>query len=325
MRHVTDGITASRWDFFIAHAGPDLPTAENLYDLLSGSAKVFLDSRSLELGDDWDRELPKAQKDSLITVVLVSSKTGAAYYEREEIRSAIALSRDHPLRYRVIPLSLDDGIGQTTGPPYGLGVKHGLFLSKEGSLEKIALRLLEALNRSKYQTVLFDARDGGVANNFRGRAGAFYKGKGADARATSPVGEGTLQIDATGVLTITRTTRDGRFEVYPRRSGLGRSGNNRVFAASSVITVERTIWFHCEARSASGKQGLRIVLKHEPKDTWLASEKRVIESSDWVALDIYFHVDPKLEFFIRIDNEEVSQIPSELQLRGIVVREKDVI
>ena len=316
--------TAPHWDFFIAHAGPDVTTAEALYDLLSGSAKVFLDSRSLELGDDWDRELPKAQQHSLITVVLVSSKTDSAYYEREEIRSAVDLARKNPDRYRVVPLSLDDGNNKNENSPYGLGVKHGLFLSTEGSLEKIALRLLETLNRSKYRTVLFDPRDGGVANNFRGRAGAFFKGKGADARPISPIGAGTLQVDAAGVLTITRTTSDGRFEIFPTGPAARATGNKRIFAAKDATAVDRAIWFHCEARSASGRQGLRIVLKNDPKETWLASEKRIIDIADWVAIDVYFHIDPSLEFYIRIDHEEVTQVPSQLQLRGIIVREKGV-
>ena len=67
-----------QWDFFIAHAGADASIAAALYDLLSASSKVFLDSRSLELGDDWDGEIPKAQRQSFITVVLVSSRGDAA-------------------------------------------------------------------------------------------------------------------------------------------------------------------------------------------------------------------------------------------------------
>jgi hypothetical protein len=34
-------------------------------------------------------------------------------------------------------------------------------------------------------------------------------------------------------------------------------------------------------------------------------------------------VDPLLEFHVRIDHEEVSQVPSELLIRGIMIREKD--
>src|ERR1700736_2095849 len=138
-----------QWDFFIAHAGPDASTAEALHDLLSGSAKVFLDSRSLRLGDDWDLELSKAQRQSFITIVLVSSKTDAAYYQRVEIGSAIKLAREQPERYRVVPVALDE-----MPDPYVLNLKNGLSLSNAGSLENIAFRLLEALNRSKYRTVL---------------------------------------------------------------------------------------------------------------------------------------------------------------------------
>src|SRR5713101_2110796 len=108
-----------QWDFFIAHAGPDVSTAEALYDFLSGSAKVFLDSRSLELGDDWDRELSEAQRKSFITVVLVSSRTDAAYYERVEVASAIKLARAQPARYRVVPVVLDD-MPEPQVDPYGL-------------------------------------------------------------------------------------------------------------------------------------------------------------------------------------------------------------
>jgi hypothetical protein len=300
-----------QYDFFIAHAGPDSPTAEVLYDLLSGAAKVFLDSRSLEIACDWDLELSKAQRQSFITVVLVSSRTDAAYYERVEVASAIRLARAEPERYRVVPVALDD-MPEPQVDPYGLNLKHGLSLSKAGSLENVAFRLLETLNRSKYRTLLFDPREGGFANNFRGRGGAFYKGKGTESRQISPVGEGTLQIDPFGVLTITRTTSEGRFEIYPTGAGLKAVGNKRIFPGKDPGTGDRTIWIHCEARSAFGKQ-----------DTWLGSEKRIVESPAWAQVDVFLHIDPSLEFFLRIDHEEVSRVPSELQIRGIIIREKD--
>jgi hypothetical protein len=51
-----------KWDFFLAHAGPDKTIAEELYDLLTESANVFLGTRCLELGDNWNPVLPDAQK-----------------------------------------------------------------------------------------------------------------------------------------------------------------------------------------------------------------------------------------------------------------------
>jgi hypothetical protein len=61
-----------KWDIFLAHAGADTPAAEKLYDLLESNCNVFLDSRCLSLGDTWDSELALSQKQSLITVVLIS-------------------------------------------------------------------------------------------------------------------------------------------------------------------------------------------------------------------------------------------------------------
>jgi len=122
------------------------------------------------------------------------------------------------------------------------------------------------------------------------------------------------------VPTSTRTTGEGGFEIYPTGAGSKDVGNKRIFPRRSSGTADRTIWIHCEARSAVGKQGLRFVLKNEPEDTRLGSEKRIVESPHWAPVDIYLHIDPSLEFFLRIDHEEVSRVPSELQIRGIEIR-----
>src|SRR4051794_4138642 len=114
-----------QWDLFLAHAGPDEAIAENLYDLVCHDARAYLDSRSLILGDDWDRKLPQAQRDSRVTVVLISLKTEKAHYQREEIAHAIDMARKDETTHRVVPLYID-----TEDPnldvPYGLRVKHGL-------------------------------------------------------------------------------------------------------------------------------------------------------------------------------------------------------
>ena len=131
------------WDFFIAHASADRGPAEALYELLK-PAKVFLDTKSLLLGDEWDRELPLAQSRSRITVVLVSSNTDQAYYESEEIASAIILGRQDKSKHRVVPVFLDDRPDETK-VPYGLLRKHGVYVSREGGLEAVSIKLKELL------------------------------------------------------------------------------------------------------------------------------------------------------------------------------------
>jgi TIR domain len=129
-----------KWDIFIAHAGADLAPAQNLFQLLDGQVKVFLDDARLRLGDNWDVELAAAQRDSLVTVVLVSRGTDAAFYQREEIAAAIQMARNDPQSHRVVPIYLD--AESAAQPPYGLTLKHGLRLVRGDDLAAIAPRLV---------------------------------------------------------------------------------------------------------------------------------------------------------------------------------------
>jgi hypothetical protein len=94
------------WDFFIAHAGPDLEIAKRLYLLLKDRSKVFLDACSIELGSDWDTDIASAQMKSRVMVVLVSAKTPHAYYQREEIATAIVLARKEGSSQKLVPVFL---------------------------------------------------------------------------------------------------------------------------------------------------------------------------------------------------------------------------
>ena len=139
------------WDIFLAHAGVDAPAAEELYGLLEQHCKVFLDTRCLLLGDDWDNELALAQRKSLVTVVLVSSRTEQAYYQREEIAAAIDMARKDKDKHRVVPVFLGNR-GDEIIVPYGLRLKHGLFLPKVNGLSVIAERLVNLLSHLKHRS-----------------------------------------------------------------------------------------------------------------------------------------------------------------------------
>jgi ABC-type Na+ efflux pump permease subunit len=132
------------WDIFLAHAGADASVAEELYELLE-PCKVFLASRSLLLGDDWDRELARAQQRSLITVVLVAARTDTAYYQREEVAAALDMARADGSRHRVVPVYLQNG----HAVPYGLRLKHGLSLPDCGGLTGVSRRLIDLVGRLK--------------------------------------------------------------------------------------------------------------------------------------------------------------------------------
>ncbi len=133
---------AWQWDFFIAYPKKDPAPAGELYELLAGASRVFLDARCLELGDNWDQALPAAQRASAVSVVLISANTDNAYYQREEIAAAIDLARQPGSAHRVVPLYLEAAAEAAPEVPYGLRLKHGLRLSDDFSMADAAERLL---------------------------------------------------------------------------------------------------------------------------------------------------------------------------------------
>ncbi len=134
---------AYQWDFFVAHAGADKERALELDGYLRPHSRVFLDAHDLLLGDDWDRALRNAQQSSLITVVLISSRTDSAYYQREEIAAAIAMAREDETKHRLIPVFLD--AMRSADVPYGLRLKHSAHLSEDVTLRDVAALLLSQL------------------------------------------------------------------------------------------------------------------------------------------------------------------------------------
>lgn len=137
------------WDFFLAHAGPDLDIARSLKRALDPPAKAFLDEENLALGDDFDLELAEAQQSALISVVIVSPNTERAYYEREEIAAAIQMAREDPHTHRVVPVFFSKNQIASREIPYGLRLKHSLRVPDSGDLTEAGKRLLETLTLMK--------------------------------------------------------------------------------------------------------------------------------------------------------------------------------
>ena len=150
--------TSSVWDFFIAHAGPDIVIAERLFSQLQGRCRPFLASKSLRPGDAWDAELAQAQTRARVTLILISTNTLDAYYQREEIARAIAMAREGSAdRHRVVPIFLPGTSATDDKVPYGLRLRHGVAIASEDQLPAIADRLLELLNPEATSAMSTDA------------------------------------------------------------------------------------------------------------------------------------------------------------------------
>jgi hypothetical protein len=123
---------AASWAVFIAHAGADVAAARALAHELDVAHGVpcYLDAERLGGGDRWPTRLKEALASSRVIVVLVSDHSDAAYYQQEEVAIAIALMRDRPDVYRVVPV-LVAGATQFE-KPYGTFLLHHLQQTGDG-------------------------------------------------------------------------------------------------------------------------------------------------------------------------------------------------
>lgn len=139
---------AYEWDIFLAHPGMDSAAAKNLFVKLNPPAKVFLDDECLLPGDKWHLDIPKAQRSSLISVILVTPNTEKAFYQQEEIVAAINMARNDPSTHRVVPVYLNSKqIKKHVG--YGLEGLHSLYVPETGDLTETVNKLLKTLEVMK--------------------------------------------------------------------------------------------------------------------------------------------------------------------------------
>lgn len=132
------------YDLFLAHASAEKPAAVALHDALTTrGVRAFLDARSIGPGERWDLVIPRAQRDSRATVVLVPRVFDKAFYLGDEVASAIDLHRKAPEAHAVIPAYLDGMPTDTLAIPYGLRVLNALDATALGGLDALADRLRE--------------------------------------------------------------------------------------------------------------------------------------------------------------------------------------
>ena len=121
-----------KFDFFLAYAKKDERIALKIYQKLVLKSTVFFSKEKLMAGDDWDIAIPEAQRNSKITVVLISHNSSKAFYQREEIAAAIDMAREG--NHRVVPLYITDP-EKLANIPYGLKTKQSIIAVNESELD----------------------------------------------------------------------------------------------------------------------------------------------------------------------------------------------
>ncbi len=152
---VTSSIENLKYDVFIAYAAADQERAIQLYTALTPDLSVFVAAKSLKPGDPWDIILPAAQRNSLVTVVLISESTKYSYYEQEEIVRAINLTRNIQSNHTVIPVILSKRV-KLDRLPYGLGRVHFFRAYTPDKLREFTIQLKELIPNKVLRTIYAD-------------------------------------------------------------------------------------------------------------------------------------------------------------------------
>lgn len=155
--------------------------------------------------------------------------------------------------------------------------------------------------------------------DFRGVEGQFYSE--AEKKHVGPRGLGSLSIEEGGVLNIRRENTEGRFEIWLLQysyDGLEHS----FIPKNELISGQRKLRVSCQAKVVGGEHSVRFVLKDHTTGLWLINEKVRVTRDSWTPINLYFRVSPTVDSILRIDDEDVSQAPSSLQIRNLILAER---
>jgi hypothetical protein len=200
------------------------------------------------------------------------------------------------------------------------GVTPATFDMEENKMEKVVAnacfqvrQILKELGPLHHEsTVLFNGSQPDVQAFLEGVEGRIYK----DKDPVSEKGRGTLTVNSDGCLIVARSNTDGRFQIQLRPKG-----PKKPSFLKSYSPPPRLVHISCEAKSEGGEHTLRFVLKDEERDEWLANEKKKIDGTDWIPLNVYLWIDSTRDCLFRID-DVTAKAPSKVMIRRLTISEK---
>jgi hypothetical protein len=160
---------------------------------------------------------------------------------------------------------------------------------------------------------LFTSRERSASRILIGKQSYIYK----EHKRVGSKAEGLLNVGVDGLITISRSNSDGRFEIHLRPQGPRHPSFARI-----AEPLKRPLRISCRAKAEGSACKLRFVAKDEAKDKWLADESMPIEPGDWIPLQFYLWVDPTKDFLFRIDQEEVKAVPAKLLLQEFTITDE---
>lgn len=168
---------------------------------------------------------------------------------------------------------------------------------------------VESLRKS---SILYDSTRQFRSFHFRGVPAHHWE----EGQKVGKKAEGSLTSEE-GVIRIERTNVDGKFELQLRPNGREKPSIKRKYEP-----VHRVLHISCDAKVDVGEHTVRFVLKDEDANKWIASEVKRVVTNDWTKIECYLQIPATVDALLRIDDEKVSQVPSNLYIRNLKVVEE---
>jgi GAF domain-containing protein len=229
-----------RWDFFIAHAKASASFARELHSaLVHAGRRVFFDERT-PAGIAWDATIGKALHEARVITVIIPEEWQQAFYLREEIGRALALYRQDPERYTLIPIYPNGLPSDPEKIPYGLFILQGVDGSQ--GIDFVVRRLEELSPQAQPRAALHSTAPAPQADTTPGS-----RGDGLTLTLTLP-----LSLDAPNLEAFLRDLANA-FELPPQRihSSAFRSTEG-VIVLRGDDAASRSIALALEQRPVSG-------------------------------------------------------------------------
>ena len=127
---------------FISYPHEEFDIAKRIYDALKNHFLVFMDKYSLVAGADWTKAIVTAQKQSAMTIAIISNNTKHACYENDEITRAIYLRKHH--KHIIVPIVVSNH-GKNPEIPFGLQNTQHIVIDSRHDIAQVLAQITDAM------------------------------------------------------------------------------------------------------------------------------------------------------------------------------------
>ena len=135
------------------------------------------------------------------------------------------------------------------------------------------------------------------------------------------IGQGSFVVKE-NVLTIQRDNIRGRYVITLRKYFYAEKQFTSL-PRNEILTGERKLRVSCEAKVTAGSHTLLFVIKSEDEQIiWRNINKVILDRNAWIPIDLYFRVPSNDDSKLIIDDRDISEKGSSVQIRKLVLAER---